>query len=249
MVILRPIVTNFRSSVTLFTYYIGVTASEEPRLNLKGCLILATLYFLLSGFLLLPLLIVFGEGFLEYEILYPYSAAMSSFLTYRMYVWATKKQNNPASVGLIGMKGSLSSIIVFVMVVIARILFAVHYNGINLEIVNNAINSSSVILIGFVGLLFLKPVAHELFFRGIIQNHLKLSFVPAVAISLSSLIYSAFLTIPQYHGDLNHSMLLFSIFFFQGILLGSVYHTSGNFATNVVVHIMIDVFILIWALT
>jgi membrane protease YdiL (CAAX protease family) len=245
MSILQSIVTNFSSSKKYIQYIIQTSATENIRWNLRGYGILIFSYFLLPGFVSLPFLFVVREGHLEYDILLQYSVVVSGVLISYWYLRTTKRYDGFVSLGPQKIKNLILTLTILSLVVLLRTIAMAPYNGIGLDIVSKAIDSSTVILFGVIGLVIIKPVAEELFFRGVLQNHLRLSLTPSVSITVASVTNVIFIIIPLHHGGLSHSIILFAILLFQYVLLGYLHDTSGSLIYNILTHVLIQIFIVL----
>lgn len=248
MAIFRPVITNLGAFTDFFVYCLRRTASQNSRLNLIGLLILICCYFLLPGFLFLPVILIFGMNTAEIDVLLAYSSAVSGLLIVYGYLRATKHETDFIAWNFEKYRIIALVVLISALTLSLRALLNELYNGISLQLLSDITRPSPFVIAGIFTVLLIKPVSQELFFRGILLNHLKISFKPKYAITLASLVYAVYLTLPQSPDNMLHFLSLFTVLFSQGIILGYCYHKTKNLFTLVVAHFTIDIGILLFVI-
>lgn len=84
-------------------------------------------------------------------------------------------------------------------------------------------------------MLFVVGPCEEFLFRGVIQNRLKETFIPPVAIFITAAIFAP-LHVIALIGDPSGKLIAISILFFPSLIFGIVYEKTGNLVSNALVH-------------
>lgn len=83
--------------------------------------------------------------------------------------------------------------------------------------------------------LFVIAPAEEFLYRGVIQSRLRETFVPAVAIPVTAVIFAA-IHYFSLTGGAGGRVIAISVLFFPSLVFGVVYEKTGNLVANIIVH-------------
>ena len=232
-----------RNLYTRFFEY-AILNSQFKVLNLAFVLFYIICSILLPAFLSIPFIII-GLSPIKYIIIFNFLIVLVSIALSLKYLSTLhgvddlpvleREQLNEA-------RGRIGTFVI--MVIVFRLFSSFTYNFMYLEFASFD-SVVSVKLVGGAVLLIIKPIAVEMFFRGTVLQHLENGFQPRVSVPLSSLIYTAYMTLLYFPDTSTGFLYSFFTFTIQGLVIGHVYRTDG-LQSAILLHYLIDVFIIIY---